>query len=119
LEAEVKTLKQMFALQKEQYNKMVDVCGTLQQDRDSLFQYSAKLDQDIQHEKVQHNELVEEYRRLLDDQVKVSQGIEDIFEDRWGQMELRMADLNDYNLNVSSILLSFNDRLTHHQLAVQ
>jgi hypothetical protein len=71
LEAEIATLKQMFGAQKEQYDKMVEVCNNFQEDKHNLQEMMKGLNNNLQHEKQQHNELIEKYKWLLDNQYKL------------------------------------------------
>ena len=91
MEAELHTQKKVFAAQKKQLDKVV------------------KFLQDFQEEREKLKSLVKDLRDRRDEEQRFNLQLQESFNDRWGQVEHRMANLNSYNLNMGSILLLFID----------
>jgi hypothetical protein len=96
LEAELHTQKKAFAAQKKQAEKVVEFLQDFQEERERL------------------STLVKDLQTRREEERRFNLELQESFDNRWQNQEHRMADLNDYNLNVSSILLSLNDWLTYH-----
>ena len=89
MEAELHTQKKALAAQKKQLDKVVEFLQDFQEERDKL------------------KSVVKDLKNRREEERRFNLELQERFNDRWGNVEHQMADLNNYNLNVSSILLSY------------